>query len=409
MARKAETVTEGASEQPALRVGQCLELRVLRLAAGGDGVAKAPDGRTVFVPLSAPDDWLEVQIVDVQRRFLRAEILKVLRPGPARVEAPCPVFGVCGGCSWQHLEYAAQVEAKRTILSDALSRIGGISLGEDPALMPSPRGYGYRARARILAGVGESGFRARRSHRLCATTACPVLTPALESSLETVRRLSEPDAEPVEWEISLGATGSARCGRVSDKSGPPVALQIEGDEIQISPGTFTQANSLLWEALHCRVLAATGQGQRVLELYAGAGFFTLGLARRFSQVIAIESAASAVSDLRTNLERAGLDHVEVIAASVESALPSRRLSRPDAILLDPPRAGLPECALKAVAQLRAPRIIYLSCDPATLARDTARLQKKGYRVASIEGFDLFPQTPHLEALAVLERPSGIED
>ena len=402
MARKVETAIESTSQTPSLRLGQCLELRILRLATGGDGVAKAPDGRTVFVPLSAPDDLLEVQIVDVQRRFLRAEILKILSPGPARAQAPCSVFGVCGGCAWQHLEYPAQVEAKRTILADTLSRIGGVTLDQVPIVMPSPRGYGYRARARLLAGAGESGFRARRSHRLCATTACPVLAPALESALEDVRRLSAADPEPVEWEIASGSHGPARCSRVGEKTASPMVIQIEEDEIQISPGTFAQANALLWGDLHRRVLDATGRGQRALELYAGAGFFTLALARRFSDVTVIESAASAIADLRQNLARAGLDHVEVILASVEAILSSRRFARPDVVLLDPPRAGLAESALKAVADLRAQKIVYLSCDPATLARDTARFVERGYRVASVEGFDLFPQTPHLEALVVLE-------
>ena len=186
------------------------------------------------------------------------------------------------------------------------------------------------------------------------------------------------------------------------KTALPIVIQIEGDEIQISPGTFAQANALLWEGLHRRVLAATGRGRRALELYAGAGFFTLALARRFSDVTVIESAACAIADLQQNLERAGLDHVEIISARVESILPSRRFARPDVVLLDPPRSGLAESALEAVANLQAEKIVYLSCDPATLARDTARLVGRGYRVTSIEGFDLFPQTPHLEALVVLE-------
>ena len=403
MARRAETATKRRRANSDLQAGQHLVLRIERLAAGGDGVAKAPDGRTVFVPLAAPGDTVTAEVTEIHRRFLRAEILKIETPGAARVEAPCSVFGVCGGCSWQHLEYSAQVEAKRSILGDALRRIGGHALAQEPAFMPSPQPYGYRARARLLAARGESGFRARRSHQLCATKSCGVLVPPLDAALDTLSRRSVGDRELFEWEMALDARGGVRLSRKGEKADEAVFLRVAGDEIRLSPGTFAQANALLWNALHDRVLSSVGAGDRAVELYAGAGFFTLGLARCFTRVTAIESSDSAVSDLRRNLDRAGLQNVEVVASRVEAASPGSIGQSPDVILLDPPRAGLPEAVTRALAGSGASRIVYVSCDPATLARDIARLADSGYKLVSVEGFDLFPQTPHLEAMAVLDR------
>ena len=169
----------------------------------------------------------------------------------------------------------------------------------------------------------------------------------------------------------------------------------------VSPGTFVQGNLLLRDQLHQAVLAAAGHGGRALELHAGAGFFTLALARSFEAVDAIESSAGAVADLRANLKVAALEGVRVIEGDAEESLRSAVEPAPDLILLDPPRVGLSEGALEALAQLGAPRIVYLSCDPATLARDTGRLRSHGYSLETVRGFDLFPQTSHIEALASL--------
>ncbi len=390
--------------------GELLELTVERLAAGGDGVARSPDGVTVFVPLAAPGDRLRVRVTETRRRYRRAEIVEVLAPGAARVPPRCAAFGRCGGCAWQHLDYAAQLDAKRAILADALQRIGGHTLDRRPDIVPSPEPYGYRMRARVLARRGTVGYRARRSHELCATSECPVLAPGLLAALDEVRERTASRREFSEWEIGLGSDGAVH---VAESGAPPVTsdpssaiLEVGADALLLSPGTFSQANGLLWDALHERVVEAAGRGERVLELYAGAGFFTLGLARRFGRVVAVESSRSAAADLRGNLSRAGIRDVDVIEAAVERVVPRRIDTRPDVVVLDPPRAGLPEPVCRGIADLTPRRIVYLSCDPATLARDTARLVAHGYALERTEGFDLFPQTAHLEALAVLERRAG---
>ena len=380
-----------------------LELTVERLATGGDGVGRAPDGRVAFIPFTAPGDRLRVRTTEVRRRYLRASVIEVIAPGPARVEPVCPVFGRCGGCSWQHLRYAAQLEAKEGILRDALLRIGKLaSVPERIEMRRSPAAYGYRSRARVVVEEAGVGFRRRRSRALCATPRCPILVPALDATL------SELDRKPQlargawgEWELAAGDDGEVSLlGPDGERLGEKrTRIRIAGDELAISAGVFSQANLALRTGLADAVHEAAGEGELALELFAGAGFLTLGLARRFRRVVAIESNPRAVRDLRDNLRAARIDSVEVRCVPVEDALggaPLRDL-RPDVVVLDPPRTGLPRGVASALA---AAKLVYLSCDPATLARDLASLESRGFRLTQVTGFDLFPQTPHVEALAV---------
>lgn len=403
------------------------------MAAGGDGVARLPDGLALFVPLAAPGDRVRIRVTERHRRFARAEISEVLVAGPGRCAPRCPVFGRCGGCAWQHLEYSVQVQAKQAILREALVRIGGWVLTDEIPLTPSPAPYGYRTRARLLVGREGIGYRRQGSHALCAIDGCPILVPSLDAEvgrLAGARRVSPEPAEQGEWELVAGRDGRARSHPVrshpvrshpvrshpvkkhSVKGGGPTELGADRDRIElragqdvlaVSPGTFIQANLGLHDALHAAVLDSVGRGRHAIELHAGAGFFTLALARRFEEVEAIEVASSAVADLRANLLSAGLERVRVVEGDVEEVLKSRVGPRPELVLLDPPRAGLSPGALESLVELSAARIVYLSCDPATLARDSARLRERGYALESVQGFDLFPQTPHVEALAVLIR------
>jgi 23S rRNA (uracil1939-C5)-methyltransferase len=387
-------------------------VRIEGLAAGGEGVGRLADGLTVFVPASAPGDLVHVRIAERRRRHARAEILEIVEPGPARVAPRCPVFGRCGGCTWQHIDYPAQVLAKRVILQDALRRIGGIALAEPPEVLASPSAYGYRSRARVLVRGGAVGYRARRSHALCAVRSCPILVSGLDARLARLADEAAADSRPgeCEWELSSGADGE-RATRLdldtahdaSSQDPPATVIDAGGERLALSPGTFAQGNALLLGPLHAAVCRHVVGGRSLLELYAGAGFFSLALARRFDSVQLVESSPGAVADLRRNLATAGLGHVVVTPMRVEDALPDHLCGVPDVVLLDPPRAGLDEATLVELARLAPTRIVYLSCDPATLSRDIARFKARGYGLASVEGFDLFPQTPHVEALAVLEQ------
>jgi 23S rRNA (uracil1939-C5)-methyltransferase len=374
-----------------------------RLASGGDGVGRAPDGRVTFVPFSAPGDRLRVRTTEARRRYLRASVIEMIAPGPSRAEPVCPVFGRCGGCSWQHLRYRAQLEAKRGILRDALTRIGKLAAApEHIEMRASPADYGYRGRARVLVEEGGVGFRHRRSRDLCITSRCPVLVSALDATLTELGRDSQ--LARGEWQLAAGDSGEVSLLAPDGRSlgEKKTRIRLAGDSVAISAGVFSQANVGLRADLADAVHEAAGEGELALELFAGAGFLTLGLARRFRRVVAIESHPPAVRDLRDNLRAAGIDSVEVRGVAVEDALrdASVKQLRPDVVVLDPPRSGLP----RGVASiLTADRVVYLSCDPATLARDLAALEESGFCLVRVTGFDLFPQTPHVEALAVAER------
>jgi 23S rRNA (uracil1939-C5)-methyltransferase len=358
----------------------------------------------VFVPDVAPGDRVRVRLTASRARFARARVEELVEAGPSRTDPLCPVFGSCGGCSWQHVGYPVQIEAKAAILADALRRLGGLSLPGKLRVLPSPAPYGYRGRARVLVAGGRVGFRRRRSHAVCATRRCPILVPELDAAL--ARLADHPPRRDGEWELALGAKGAVRAAPLG-RAGRGDALEVEvgGERLRVSPGVFVQSNALLLRELVDAVHEAAGSGACAFELYAGAGFLTLGLARRFARVVAVEGSRAAAADLRHNLAAAGLGRVEVVAGGVEGVLasPGRLPERADVAVVDPPRTGLPAGGAEALARLEPRRLVVLSCDPATLARDLAALVAGGYRLRALEGFDLFPQTPHVEALAVLER------
>ncbi len=393
------------SDAPTPARGESVELRIDALAAGGDGVGRLPDGRVVFVPLAAPGDRLRARIVSLSKRFARAEVEEVLEPGPSRVEPRCAAFGDCGGCAWQHVDYEAQCEAKRRIVEDALRRLGHLAPA-DVAFHPSPTPWAYRARARLLVKKGRVGYRRRGSHQLCAVDACPVLAPRLEVALRGLRDDPPPDGE---WEIAGGDEGVS--AHPIGGAGDAVEIDVAGFSLRISPGVFYQAHADLHEALVAAVTRAAGSGALALELYAGGGFFTLPLSRHFERVVAIEGQPEAVDDLRHNVATEKVAGVEVVGESVEAALAREdpTMFRPDALVLDPPRAGLAPEVCTQILAMQPRRIVYLSCDPATLARDLGILSGAGYALGAVEAFDLFPQTPHVEVLATLDaRESGAE-
>jgi tRNA/tmRNA/rRNA uracil-C5-methylase (TrmA/RlmC/RlmD family) len=377
-------------------------VRIEALAAGGDGVGRDAEGRVVFVPLTAPGDRVRVRIERRRKRHAHGSVVELLEPGSGRVTPPCSVFGSCGGCTWQHLDYPVQLEAKAGIVRDALARIAGLALEAPPEIHPSTVAYGYRRRTRVSVEGGRVGFRRRRSREVCAVDRCPVLTPALDRELG--RLVAGAPARDGEWELSA-AGETTRAVDLARLRGTDLVLEVGAERVATSPGVFSQANEWLLPELVDRVVASAGEGLRAVELYAGAGLFTLPLARRFEAFLAVEGHDAAAADLARNLTEAGLDRVELRSEPVEGAL--RRLAgeAPDVLVLDPPRSGLPPGGAAELAAVAPARIVYLSCDPATLARDLRTLCEAGYRLSSVEAFDLFPQTPHVEALVTLDRDS----
>jgi 23S rRNA (uracil1939-C5)-methyltransferase len=394
--------------------GERLELEIERLAPGGEGVGRDAGGRVVFVPWTAPGDRVRVRIETARPRFARGSVEGLLRPGPGRTEPRCEAFGSCGGCAWQHLAYPVQVEAKREFLRDAIRRIGHLAVPEPLEVVPCPQPYGWRIRTRVRVEDGRVGYRQRRSHALCPTRHCPVLAPSLERVL--VELPARTHGRNGDWWLAQDHDGHAHAAPADPpppepgERRPPLArvrLEVGGRSLECGLGGFTQANGPLFETVAAAVVEAAGRGGTALELFAGAGYLTLGLARGFERVLAVEGDPRAARDLARNCARAGAGGVEVVAAPVERALLAAPVAdcAPQVVVLDPPRAGLPAAAAAALCGLGAARLVYLSCDPATLARDAARLAAGGFALASLRGFDLFPQTPHVEALAVFSRAS----
>lgn len=362
----------------------------------------------VFVPFTAPGDRVRVRVTDARGRFCRARVERLLEAGPARVDPVCPVFGSCGGCAWQHVGYDAQLDAKVRMVEDALARIGGVAFTGEIERVASPGAYGYRTRTRLVRRNDRLGYRRRRSRAVQTVARCPVLAPQLDVALhELASRREVQGGGEEEWEIAQGEAGVrvTRLTEAGPSPGGPITLSVRGDSLRVSPGVFFQANGGLHEAMVSAVLEAAGQGDHVLEVFAGVGFFTLALSRAFERVTAIESDPSAVGDLRHNLEVAGRSNVTVIADRLEETLPA--LSQGEVLVLDPPRSGLPAASAGRLLDLAPRRVVYLSCDPATLARDLGAFAARGYQARQIRVFDLFPQTPHVETLVCLEAGRGL--
>jgi len=409
---EADDAARAAEAPDAPEEPERLTLEIERLAATGEGVARDASGRVVFVPFTAPGDRVRARIVEARARFARAELEAVERPSAERADPACAVFGECGGCTWQHVRYEAQVAAKAAILEDALRRIGHLELPGPVEIVPSPVEYAYRIRTRVRVERGQVGYRQRRSHRIAPTTRCPILAPALERAL--VELPARARGGSGDWWLALGSDGCAHAAPVGRapagaRRRPParVSLSVAGHDLECGVGGFHQANGPLFETVAAAVVAAAGRGDSAIELFAGAGYLTLGLARNFGRVFAVEGSPRAAHDLERNAERAGARAIEVLARSVERALASPPLAgagaHADVVVIDPPRTGLSAPTLAGVLALAAPRIVYLSCDPATLARDAAALVAGGYALEAVRGFDLFPQTPHVEALATFTR------
>lgn len=360
------------------------------VAQTGEAIGRV-DGIVLFVPFGAPGDRAEVLITERKRTFARGRLLRLLAAAPQRVTPVCPYFTVCGGCEWQHLPYEEQVRLKTESVRSHLVRIGKVAAPTVLPCLPSPQPYGYRNHARLhRTPTGAIGYRAARSHDVVAITTCPILEPELD---EAVQRLAV-DPPPA-------ATGEIQV-RVA------MPLPIGAYTYDFAPAAFFQANTAIAAQLVTAVLQALMlQGhEQVLELYCGGGLFTIPMAAAGASVLGVETNEAAITDARANADQAGVrERVTLLAAPVEEALtqPTVQERQWDAIVLDPPRAGVAPAALTALLTFAAPKIVYVSCDPATLARDTQILCTNGYRLCYAQPFDMFPQTHHVETVALFER------
>lgn len=370
---------------------------------GGSAVGRA-DGLVVFAAFGIPGERVEVALDRRRRRFAEGRVVRVDEPSPDRVTPPCPHYGACGGCQLQHVRYERQLELKREVVVELLDRIGGFRETEVRPVVPSPRTYGYRNSALLRSNArGEIGYTTVRGDAFLRVDTCPIMDPPVNEALaalqgggtpsEHVRvRHSAATGETLVWPQVLSSPSET--GRSSTRH------RLLGAWFRVSATSFFQVNTPQAENL---VRYAVGQlgalgGATVLELYAGVGAFTRSIAEAAARVIGIEESASAVADARVNL--AGLP-VRLIEGRVERSLAALR-TPVDLALLDPPRGGCGRGTPQALRELAPRRIVYVSCDPATLARDLRLLGADGaYRLAVVQPFDMFPQTHHIETVATL--------
>jgi len=383
-----------------METDQGLEVEIERILPGGMGLAHA-GGKTVFVSLAAPGDRVRVRVEREQGNVLFASIVEIITPSPVRIEPPCPYFGRCGGCDFQQLTYEAQLAAKSEMIRDCLHRIARLEDVPEIVVTPSPNDWRYRMRAMWQIDQDERtvGYYERGSRRVCDVVDCAVLRPELQAKLEQVRATEwhqfPPDLKHLD--VVAGEDGVSFAPSFADFETRELSLTVRGEIYHYNAESFFQINPSLLEPLIDFALGEAS-GESALDLYSGVGLFTLPLSRQFKKVVAVESNPTAVRFARRNLQNT---NARVIAAGVAEWIRSTPLREVDFILLDPPRAGAESAVIKGILDLRPPQISYVSCDPATLARDLKKLFAGGYKIHSIRGFDLFPQTHHVETVVRL--------
>jgi tRNA/tmRNA/rRNA uracil-C5-methylase (TrmA/RlmC/RlmD family) len=405
-----------------------VEVEIHDVAYGGDGVGRLADGRAVFVPFSAVGDRLLVRLAARHRRFARATIEQVIEPGPGRVEPRCPYYGECGGCCYQHLAADEQVRQKVAQLRHLLARIGGVpQLPPLDEARPAPEVYGYRNKIvlkPVLCGsrLAGWGYTRRDNVSVLPIESCPIARPELNARLAGRSASGEaarwPSGRKPESEKLVLRCSSS--GELLVFGSPPATLLTERVldlSLRVPAGGFFQVNPPVlgrlagWLRKAYRGLSV----ETLVDGYCGCGVFALCLAELTSgEVIGIESDRASIRCAEENARAAGLEQCRFVGGAVEDHLESALKAAPHldraAVLLDPPRAGCSAEALATLMRLTPRTIILLSCNPATLARDLARLRVgKFHDLRRLALFDMFPQTAYFEAVAILIQHGGTED
>jgi 23S rRNA (uracil1939-C5)-methyltransferase len=426
-----------------------INVKIEKLVYGGDGLGHS-DGQTIFAPYVLPEEVVRVEPVERKKKFVRGRVRELVTPSPTRVAATCRHFGVCGGCHYQHIPYATQLEYKTEILRESLRRIGRIEwTGLITAHASPPFGYRNRAQWKIRPVAGSSGA-ASIGYFQSATTVltpveeCPILSPRLTAVLDALRQLLADRALPssiqeieafadsadarVLLNISLvRPEGSSSAISQTLRAAIPAVESIlfhdaqndrfnldgpgyihydaAGNRLRVGHLSFFQTNRFVIDDL-TRAVAGESAGKLAFDLFAGVGLFSLALVRHFVRVVAVDSNLAAVSDLKSNIDVTGAA-AQPVNMTAEGFLATTS-EVPDLLVLDPPRAGVAPEALARILALMPPRITYLSCDPATLGRDLAVLTgapapQPGYHIRELMLWDIFPETYHIETLVRLER------
>lgn len=423
-----------------------VQVHIESVAFKGYGVARI-HGKVVFIPTTVTGDQAWIEITKEKKKYSMGRLIQVTKPSPWRVNPPCPYFGSCGGCQWQHIDYSIQGELKREILKDVLIRLGG--LREDPPItvIPSPQSYSYRARIQLKAKDKMLGYYQEKSHRIVDIQKCPIAHPLINQMLLLLRRTFPSFSGIKEIEINVSPDESNGILILHFLSLNPKAenflkeflqnqaifkgivtakkerLNLFGDpslnftiplsqerekrnlKFRISPGSFSQVNLEQNQTLIQTVLqfSEVNREERVLDLYAGVGNLTLPLAMGAREVLGIEENRMAIEDARFNAERNGIRNCDFIHGRVEDVFMSWERKTPDLVVLDPPRTGC-KTILDQVARLKPKKIVYVSCEPTTFSRDLHLFSERGYSLQRLGLIDMFPQTFHMEVVGLLTQP-----
>lgn len=416
-----------------------ISLRLTSVAYGGPAVGRH-QGKTIFVPYAIPGEEVLVDIVQDRGRYAWARLLQVTTASPDRVAVPCPHCGPeqCGGCAWQHMAYPLQLSLKTQVVREQLQRLGGV---EEPVVRPAlgmDQPWQYRNNVQLVADAsGRLGYRSAQTNRTVIISQCPIAHPLLGE-------MARPETAGGPWRLPAALAGAQvqrailragtqtgqqmlvleTIGEAPGLSGPwpfPVVAmrngvlqrpcprdyieeRLGGRLFRVSAGSFFQVNTAQAERLAemVKLYAGLRGNETLLDCFCGVGTFGLLLANQARRVIGVEESRSAIVDARANVNAAGLANVTLLQGKAERVLASIR-ERVDVAIVDPPRQGCATAVLAALGRLKPKRIVYVSCDPSTLARDIARLAQAGYALEEATPVDMFPQTYHIETVAMLSR------
>lgn len=402
---------------------QIFEITLENPAYGGDTIGRLPDGRAVFVPFGIPGEKVKIRIVADKKKYARGELVEILEPSPSRVQPPCQHFGDCGGCHYQHISYDQQLEIKHKILRDQLERIGGLDNPLIEPVFPSPDVFNYRNYVQFKISQGNKpGFYRRDKKGILEIQECHLpeesinqLWPLLEIDPETGvtslgLRLGEGEdilmtlesSQPFDGDFNVESLPVSVVHLSPDGSqvlagSPFIILQVNDKTFQVSAGSFFQINIPLAKRIIEQIEDRIPDNVPLaLELYSGVGLFSAFLASRVERLIAIEASEIAGEDFVINLDQ--FENVELYQGSVEKILPLLDIS-PEFVLVDPPRSGIKKKILERIVAMKPNLLIYVSCDPATLARDARILSDGGYLAEKFVPFDFFSQTYHIETVS----------
>jgi 23S rRNA (uracil1939-C5)-methyltransferase len=403
------------------------DLQLETLTYGGDAMGRLEDGRAVFVPFGLPGERVRIRLTEEKRNFARGAIIEILETSPVRITPRCKHFGICGGCHYQHLSYEEQLKAKTKILRDQLTRIGKIENPPVQEMVASPNEWNYRNHVQFhLTEDGKLGYVRADVPTVFPISECHLpegllnaIWPHIEFEPGTnIERVSlragkdydsmlilesdSPESPELEIEADISVTHVFEENTVVVAGNNHILISVLGRDFRVSAASFFQVNTPVAEKMiqHLRAHLPMTPTSTLLDVYCGAGLFSAFLAPKCQRVIGLESSASACEDFAFNLDE--FDHVELYEGLAEEVLPHLE-AKPEVILVDPPRAGLEKRVIDGILKLNPQTIAYVSCDPSTLARDSARLMNGGYRLKDVTPFDLFPQTYHIESISVFEK------